>query len=180
MGCMQTVRRAHGEHPMAVIQNEYSMLWRGPETGVLPLCEELGIGFVCWSPLGMGFLANGVNASSRFVAPDFRAISPRFTPEVLPANMALADLVRSWAQRKNATPAQLSLAWLLAQKPWIVPIPGTTNATHMTENLGAASIALTAAELRQLNAAVAAIRIQGDRLPPAVAVMSAVEAPLKR
>ena len=177
---LQTVRRAHAEHPMAVIQNEYSMLWRGPESGVLPLCEELGIGFVCWSPLGMGFLAGGVNAASRFVAPDFRAISPRFAPDVLPANMALADLVRTWAQRKNATPAQLSLAWLLAQKPWILPIPGTTNATHMTENLGAASISFTADELRQLNAAVAAIRIQGDRLPPAVAVMSGAEATPKR
>ena len=177
---LQTVRRAHAEHPMAVIQNEYSMLWRGPESGVLPLCEELGIGFVCWSPLGMGFLAGGVNAASRFVAPDFRAVSPRFAPDVLPANMALADLVRTWAQRKNATPAQLSLAWLLAQKPWILPIPGTTNAAHMTENLGAASISFTADELRQLNAAVAAIRIQGDRLPPAVAVMSGAEAPPKR
>lgn len=177
---LQTVRRAHAEHPMAVIQNEYSMLWRGPEAGVLPLCEELGIGFVCWSPLGMGFLAGGVNTASRFVAPDFRAISQRFAPEALSANIALADLVRSWAQRKNATPAQLSLAWLLAQKPWIVPIPGTTNAAHMTENLGAASITFTADELRQLNAAVAAIRIQGDRLPPAVAVMSGVEAPPKR
>ncbi len=177
---LQTVRRAHAEHPMALIQNEYSMLWRGPEAGVLPLCEELGIGFVPWSPLGMGFLAGGVNADSRFTAPDFRAFSPRFAPEVLPANMALANLVRSWAERKNATPAQLSLAWLLAQKPWIVPIPGTTNAAHMTENLGAASIAFTADELRQLNAAVASIRIQGERLPPAVAVMSAVEAPSKR
>jgi aryl-alcohol dehydrogenase-like predicted oxidoreductase len=168
---------------MAVIQNEYSMLWRGPEAGVLPLCEELGIGFVCWSPLGMGFLAGGVKADTRFAtAPitDFRAISPRFAPEVLPANMALADLVRTWAQRKNATPAQLSLAWLLAQKPWIVPIPGTTNAAHMTENLGAVSISFTAQELQQLNAAVAAIRIQGDRLPPAVMAMSGLEAPPKR
>ena len=177
---LQTVRRAHAEHPLAVIQNEYSMLWRGPEGGVLPLCEALGIGFVCWSPLGMGFLAGGVKATSRFVAPDFRAISPRFSPDVLPANIALADLVRTWAQRKNATPAQLSLAWLLAQKPWILPIPGTTNAAHMTENLAAASISFTADELRELNAAVTAIRIQGDRLPPAVAVMSGTEAPLKR
>lgn len=177
---LQTVRRAHAEHPMAVIQNEYSMLWRGPETGVLPLCEELGIGFVPWSPLGMGFLAGGVNASSRFTAPDFRAISPRFAPEVLPVNMALAELVRNWAQRKNVTPAQLSLAWLLAQKPWIVPIPGTTNVAHMSENLGAASIAFTADELRQLNAAVAAVRIHGDRLPAVVAAMSGVDTPPKR
>ena len=180
---LKTVRRAHAVQPLAVIQNEYSMLWRGPEAQVLPLCEELGIGFVCWSPLGMGFLAEGVHAQSRFAsAPvmDFRAITPRFAPEALPANMALVELVRSWAQRKNATPAQLSLAWLLAQKPWIVPIPGTTNAAHLTENLGAASIAFSADELRQLNAAVAAIRIQGDRLPPAVMAMSGVEAPPKR
>ena len=131
----------------------------------------------------MGLLAGGVRADSRFAtAPitDFRAISPRFAPEVLPANMALADLVRQWAQRKNATPAQLSLAWLLAQRPWIVPIPGTTNAAHMTENLGAASISFTAEELQQLNTAVAAIRIQGDRLPPLVAAMSGVEAAHKR
>lgn len=180
---LQTVRRAHREHPVAVIQNEYSMLWRGPEAQVLPLCEELGIGFVCWSPLGMGFLAGGVRADSRFaMAPvtDFRAVSPRFAPEVLPANMALADLVRDWARRKNATPAQLSLAWLLAQKPWIVPIPGTTNAAHMTENLGAASITFSAPELQQLNAAVAAIRIQGERLPPPVMALSGIEAPPKR
>lgn len=180
---LQTVRRAHAVQPLAVIQNEYSMLWRGPEAQVLPLCEELGIGFVCWSPLGMGFLAGAVRADSRFaMAPDmdFRAISPRFAPEVLPANMALADLVRSWAQRKNATPAQLSLAWLLAQKPWIVPIPGTTNAAHMMENLGAASVSFTAQELQQLSAAVATIRIRGDRLPAAVAVMSGVEAAPKR
>lgn len=177
---LQTVRRAHAEHPMAVIQNEYSMLWRGPETGVLPLCEELGIGFVPWSPLGMGFLAGGVNAASRFTAPDFRAISPRFAPEALAVNMALSDLVRNWAQRKNATPAQVSLAWLLAQKPWIVPIPGTTNTAHMMENLGAASITFTADEMRQLNAALAVIRIQGDRLPPAVMTMSGVEAAPKR
>jgi aryl-alcohol dehydrogenase-like predicted oxidoreductase len=180
---LQTVRRAHAVLPVAVIQNEYSMLWRGPEAQVLPLCEELGIGFVCWSPLGMGFLAGGVRADSRFAMTpitDFRAISPRFAPEVLPANMALADLVRTWAQRKNVTPAQLSLAWLLAQKPWIVPIPGTTNAAHMTENLGAASISFTAQELQQLNAAAAAIRIQGDRLPPAVMAMSGVESAPKR
>ena len=180
---LQTVRRAHAVQPLAVIQNEYSMLWRGPEAQMLPLCEELGIGFVCWSPLGMGFLAGGVRADSRFAsAPimDFRAMTPRFAPEVLPANMALAELVQTWAQRKNATPAQLSLAWLLAQKPWIVPIPGTTNAAHMTENLGAAALSFTADELKQLNAAVAAIRIQGERLPPAVMAMSGVEAPPKR
>lgn len=180
---LQTVRRAHAVQPLTVIQNEYSMLWRGPEAQVLPLCEELGIGFVCWSPLGMGFLAGSVRADSRFEsAPvlDFRAISPRFAPEVLPANLALVDLVRSWARRKNATPAQLSLAWLLAQKPWILPIPGTTNMAHMEENVGAATIAFSADERRELHAAVAAIRIQGDRLPAAVAALSGVEAAAKR
>jgi aryl-alcohol dehydrogenase-like predicted oxidoreductase len=180
---LQTVRRAHAVLPLAVIQNEYSMLWRGPEAEVLPLCEELGIGFVCWSPLGMGFLAGGVRADSRFaMAPDmdFRAISPRFAPEVLPANMALVALVREWAQVKGVTPAQLSLAWLLAQKPWIVPIPGTTSVAHMQENLGAASVAFNASELQQLNAAVRAVRIQGDRLPPPVMALSGVEAAPRR
>lgn len=176
---VQTIRRAHAVLPLTVIQNEYSMLWRGPETQVLPICEELGIGFVCWSPLGMGFLAGTVRADSRFAsAPvlDFRALVPRFAPEVLPANMALVNVVRTWAQRKSATPAQLALAWLLAQKPWIVPIPGTTNMAHMEENLGAASISFTADELKQLNAEVVAVNIQGARLPPAVMQMSGVEA----
>jgi aryl-alcohol dehydrogenase-like predicted oxidoreductase len=180
---LQTIRRAHAVQPLAVIQNEYSMLWRGPETAVLPLCEELGIGFVCWSPLGMGFLAGGVRADSRFeMAPvtDFRAISPRFAPEVLPANMALADLVRDWAQRKNATPSQVALAWLLSRKPWIVPIPGTTRAAHLRQNLGAAELRFTPAELAELDVAVAAVHIQGERLPPMVAAMSGVEAPLPR
>jgi aryl-alcohol dehydrogenase-like predicted oxidoreductase len=180
---LQTIRRAHAVQPLAVIQNEYSMLWRGPEAQVLPLCEELGIGFVCWSPLGMGFLAGAVRADSRFEsAPvlDFRAISPRFAPEVLPANMALVNVVRTWARRKGVTPAQLSLAWLIAQKPWIVPIPGTTNMAHMEENLGAATISFSAGELSELNAAVSAVRILGDRLPAAVMAMSGVEAPLKR
>ncbi|TXT39881.1 MAG: aldo/keto reductase [Comamonadaceae bacterium] len=176
---VQTIRRAHAVQPLTVIQNEYSMLWRGPEAQVLPICEELGIGFVCWSPLGMGFLAGTVNADSRFAKEpvlDFRAVVPRFAPEALPANMALVNVVRTWAQRKNATPAQLALAWLLAQKPWIVPIPGTTKMAHMEENLGAAAISFTPDELQQLNAAVAAVSIQGARLPPAVMQMSGVEA----
>lgn len=180
---LRTIRRAHAVQPLAVIQNEYSMLWRGPEAQVLPLCEELGIGFVCWSPLGMGFLAGGVQADSRFEAAplmDFRAISPRFAPDALPANMALVEVVRSWAQRKNSTPAQLALAWLLAQKPWIVPIPGTTNIAHMEENVGAALVTLTNEELQQLNSAVAAVHIQGARLPAAVLQLSNVEAPAKR
>ena len=167
---LQTVRRAHREHPVAVIQNEYSMLWRGPEAQVLPLCE---------SPLGMGFLAGTVNAASRFERQDFRASVPRFAPDALPANMALADLVKTWAARKNVTPAQLSLAWLSAQKPWIVPIPGTTQMAHMLDNIGAVDVVFSAVELEALNAALAGITIQGERLPPAVAVLSGVEAPLK-
>lgn len=180
---LETIRRAHAVQPLAVIQNEYSMLWRGPESQVLPLCETLGIGFVCWSPLGMGFLAGTVRADSRFAsAPvqDFRAISPRFAPAVLPANMALVDLVRSWAQRKAVTPAQLSLAWLLAQKPWIVPIPGTTSMAHLEENVGAATLSLSPPELHELNRAVAAIPVYGERLPAAVMSLSGVEAPPKR
>ncbi|MBK6615427.1 aldo/keto reductase [Ottowia sp.] len=177
---LQTIRRAHKEHPVAAIQNEYSMLFRGPEAQVLPLCEELGIGFVPWSPLGMGFLAGTVKATSRFEKQDFRAAAPRFAPDVLPANMALAELVQTWAARKNVTPPQLSLAWLTAQKPWIVPIPGTTNVAHLEENVAAASISFSAAELKELNAAVAAIPIRGARLPPAVLSATGVEAPPKR
>lgn len=177
---LQTVRRAHREHPVAVIQNEYSMLYRGSEAQVLALCEELGIGFVPWSPLGMGFLAGTINAASRFDRQDFRANVPRFAPDVLPANMALADLVKTWATRKNVTPAQLSLAWLTAQKPWIVPIPGTTNPAHLEENVAAGSISFSITELNELNAAVAAIPIQGERLPPAILSATGVEAPLKR
>ena len=177
---VQTIRRAHAVLPLAVIQNEYSMLWRGPEAEVLPLCEELGIGFVCWSPLGMGFLTGSVKADTRFASSpdmDFRAVVPRFAPEALPVNMALVKVVKSWAERKNATPAQLSLAWLLAQKPWIVPIPGTTKVAHMEENLRATKITFTSDELKQLNADIATVQIQGARLPPAVIQMSGVEAP---
>jgi aryl-alcohol dehydrogenase-like predicted oxidoreductase len=177
---LQTIRRAHAVHPVAVIQNEYSMLWRGPEAQVLPLCEELGIGFVPWSPLGMGFLAGRISGTSRFERPDFRATVPRFAPESLPANMALFELVKAWAARKNVTPAQLALAWLLAQKPWIVPIPGTTNPAHLEENVAAASVTFGPAELRELNAALAAIPVRGDRLSPPVLAATGVEAPPKR
>jgi aryl-alcohol dehydrogenase-like predicted oxidoreductase len=177
---LQTIRRAHAVHPVAVIQNEYSMLWRGPEAQVLPLCEELGIGFVPWSPLGMGFLAGRISATSRFERPDFRATVPRFAPDALPANMALFELVKAWAARKNVTPAQLALAWLLAQKPWIVPIPGTTNPAHLQENVAAASISFSPAELKELGTALAAIPVRGDRLSPAVLAATGVEAPPKR
>jgi aryl-alcohol dehydrogenase-like predicted oxidoreductase len=177
---LQTIRRAHAVHPVAVIQNEYSMLWRGSEAEVLPLCEELGIGFVPWSPLGMGFLAGTITTTSRFEQRDFRASVPRFAPDVLPANMALVEMVKAWAARKSATPAQIALAWLLAQKPWIVPIPGTTNVTHLEENVAAATISFSADELKALNAAVAAIPIQGARLSPPVLAATGVEAPPKR
>jgi aryl-alcohol dehydrogenase-like predicted oxidoreductase len=176
----QTVRRAHAVHPVAVIQNEYSMLWRGPEAQVLPLCEELGIGFVPWSPLGMGFLAGRVGARTRFAEDDFRAAVPRFAPDALPANMPLVRLVQTWARRKNATPAQLALAWLTDRKPWIVPIPGTTNVAHLEENVAAAAISFSAEELKELDGGVAAIPIQGDRLPPAVLAATGVEAAPKR
>jgi aryl-alcohol dehydrogenase-like predicted oxidoreductase len=177
---LQTIRRAHAAHPLAAIQNEYSMLWRGPEEQVLQLCEELGIGFVAWSPLGMGFLAGTITADSRFGEQDFRAAVPRFAPDNLPANMPLVDVVRTWAQRKDATPAQISLAWLTARKPWIVPIPGTTNVAHLEQNVGAAAIKFSAAELAELDAAIAAIPIQGARLPAPVLAGTGVEAPPKR
>ena len=177
---LQTVRRAHAVHPVAVIQNEYSMLWRGPESQVLPLCEELGIGFVPWSPLGMGFLAGAVSARTCFGEDDFRASVPRFAPDALPANMRLVRLVQTWARRKDVTPAQLALAWLTARKPWIVPIPGTTNAAHLEENAGAAAISFSSAELKELDAGLAAITIRGDRLSPTVLAATGVEAPPKQ
>jgi aryl-alcohol dehydrogenase-like predicted oxidoreductase len=176
---LQTIRRAHSVHPVAVIQNEYSMLWRGPEAEVLPLCEELGIGFVPWSPLGMGFLAGRVGARTRFAEEDFRASVPRFAPEALPANMALVRLVQTWARRKEVTPAQLALGWLSSRKPWIVPIPGTTNLAHLEENVAASAIAFSADELKELDESLSAITIQGERLPPAVLAGTGVQAPPK-
>ena len=175
-----TLRRAHATLPVAAVQNEYSMLWRGPEEVILPLCEELGIGFVPWSPLGVGFLTGAIDANTRFAPGDIRAVEPRFSPENLPHNLALVTLVKRWAAQKSATPAQIALAWLLAQKPWIVPIPGTTQMSHLVENVGAAEVRFTAAELSELNAAVAAIEIRGARLPQEVLVFSGVEAPVKK
>lgn len=178
---LQTIRRAHAVQPLAAIQNEYSMLWRGPEAQVLPLCEALGIGFVCWSPLGMGFLAGSVDADTRFTpGRDFRAAVPRFAPDALPANMPLVELVRAWARRKNVTPAQLALAWLTSRKPWVVPIPGTTNIAHLAENVAAATVSFTPAEARELDTALAAIAIRGERLPPPVLAATGVEAPPRR
>ena len=137
---LNTLRRAHATLPVTAVQNEYSMLWRGPEKEVIPLCEELGIGFVCWSPLGVQFLAGWIDANTRFAPGDIRGVESRFSPENLPQNLQLVALVKRWAERKRATPGQIALAWLLAQKPWIVPIPGTTQMAHMLENTGAANV----------------------------------------
>ncbi|NCC76229.1 MAG: aldo/keto reductase [Clostridia bacterium] len=175
-----TLRRAHAELPVTAVQSEYSMLWRGPEVKVIPLCLELGIGFVPWSPLGVGFLTGAIDAKTRFAEGDFRKTESRFAPENLPHNLALVDLLKSWAKRKQVSPGQISLAWLLAQKSWIVPIPGTTQMAHMLENIGAAAVRFTSAELDELNKAVAATEIQGARLPDFVQVFSDVEAPLKK
>ena len=172
-----TLRRAHAELPLTAVQNEYSMLWRGPEKEVIPLCEELGIGFVPWSPLGVGFLTGAIDEKTRFADGDIRKIEARFSPENLPHNLALVALVQAWARRKQATPAQIALAWLMARKPWIVPIPGTTQMAHMIENIGADAIAFDERELQELSTAAVAIAIQGQRLPPAVLAFSNVEAP---
>jgi aryl-alcohol dehydrogenase-like predicted oxidoreductase len=175
-----TLRRAHAELPVTAVQNEYSMLWRGPEEVVIPLCQQLGIGFVPWSPLGVGFLAGAIDANTRFADGDIRKVESRFSPEHLPHNLALVHLVNKWAERKNATPARIALAWLMAQKPWIVPIPGTTQMAHMLDNIGADHVRFTPSELAELNAAVAAIDVRGARLPDQVLVFSGVEAPAKK
>ena len=174
-----TLRRAHAALPLTAVQSEYSMLWRGPEAEVIPTCEQLGIGFVPWSPLGVQFLTGWIDAQTRFAPGDIRGGESRFSPENLPHNMALVEVVRSWAARKSATPAQISLAWLMAQKPWIVPIPGTTVMAHMIENSGAAAVRFTPDEIAELNTAVRAIEIRGQRLPDAVLAFSGVEAPPK-
>ena len=177
---LKTLRRAHAALPVTAVQNEYSMLWRGPEEGVLATCEELGIGFVPWSPLGVGFLAGAIDANTRFADGDIRKVESRFAPENLPNNLKLVELVRTWGQRKNAAPGQIALAWLMAQKPWIVPIPGTTQMAHMLENTGASQVRFTPLEIAELNAAVRAIEVRGARLPEQVLVFSGVEAPPKR
>jgi len=176
---LATLRRAHAALPVSAVQSEYSMLWRGPEKEVIPTCEELGTGFVPWSPLGVQFLTGWIDANTRFAPGDIRAVESRFSPENLPHNLKLFDLLKQWAARKQATPAQIALAWLMAQKPWIVPIPGTTVMAHMVENTGAAAVRFTAAEVTELNAAVRAIEVRGARLPEQVLVFSGVEAPPK-
>ncbi|MEV4033556.1 aldo/keto reductase [Streptomyces umbrinus] len=176
---LQTVRRAHAVQPLTAIQNEYSTLWRGPEENVLPLCEELGIGFVCWAPLGMGFTTGAMSPYFQFAEDDRRTVFPRNSRDNLAANMPLVQLLQDWAVRKGATPAQIDLAWLLAQKPWIVPIPSTTRLSHLLENIGAEEVRFSRDELAELNDAVARITIHGDRLPPEALAMTGVEAPTR-
>ncbi|OOG55916.1 aldehyde oxidase [Rhodanobacter sp. B05] len=169
---VQSIRRAHAVQPVAVLQSEYSLWWREPEQVVLPTCAELGIGFVPFSPLGRGFLAGKIDASTSFAKDDFRNNVPRFSPEARQANQTLVDLLGRIAAGKQATPAQIALAWLLAQQPWIVPIPGTTNLHRLKENIGAADIALSADDLRQIAESLAQIRVQGDRYPAHLAAQA--------
>jgi aryl-alcohol dehydrogenase-like predicted oxidoreductase len=162
---VQTIRRAHAVQPVAALQSEYSLWWRKPEEEVLPTLEELGIGFVPFSPLGKGFLTGKIDENTTFDSSDFRNIVPRFTPEARKANQALVDLLSRVAERKKATPAQIALAWLLAQKPWIVPIPGTTKLHRLEENIGAVAIELTPDDLREIEDASSKITVQGARYP---------------
>jgi len=162
---VQTIRRAHAVHPVAALQNEYSLWWRRPEDEVLPVLEELGIGLVPYSPLGKGYLTGKMDAGTTFDSTDFRSTLPRFTPEALKANQALVDLLGAIATQKNATPAQVALAWLLARKPWIAPIPGTTRLERLDENIGAVSLELTASDLHEIDSAAALITVQGARYP---------------
>ncbi len=175
-----TLKRAHKELPVSAVQSEYSMLWRGPENKVISACEELGIGFVPWSPLGVQFLTGWIDANTKFAQGDFRSLESRFETENIIKNMPLVDLIKQWAKEKSATPAQIALAWLIAQKDFIVPIPGTTNKDHMLQNIGAVNVHFTNSELKELNESIAKIIIHGNRLPDFVQVYSDVEAPLKK
>jgi aryl-alcohol dehydrogenase-like predicted oxidoreductase len=168
---VRTIRRAHAVQPLAALQSEYSLWWREPEQEILATLEELRIGFVPFAPLGKGYLTGTISAHTRFESTDMRNIAPRFTPEARTANQALVDLVAHIAVRQQATPAQIALAWLLAQKPWIVPIPGTTKLHRLEENLGAADIELTSADLREIDRALSKITVQGERYPPFLAAM---------
>jgi aryl-alcohol dehydrogenase-like predicted oxidoreductase len=168
----RTIRRAHAVQPVTAVQSEYSLWYRAPEGEILPTLEELGIGFVPFSPLGAGFLTGKIDASTKFDSSDFRSNVPRFAPDALKANLALVDLVRDVAARKGATPAQVALAWLLAQKPWIVPIPGTTKLHRLEENLGATAVELTFEDLREINNVASRIPLQGERLPESVLRMT--------
>jgi aryl-alcohol dehydrogenase-like predicted oxidoreductase len=161
----KTIRRAHAVQPVTALQSEYSLWWRKPEAEIIPTLEELGIGFVPYSPLGKGFLTGAIKEDAKFDSTDFRSTLPRFTPEALKANQALIDLLGTIAKRKNSTPAQIALAWLLAQKPWMVPIPGTTKLSRVEENVGAVSVELTPEDLRDIEATASKIKIEGDRYP---------------
>jgi len=165
---VETIRRAQAVQPVSALQSEYSLWWRRPEEDVLPVCEELGIGFVPFSPLGRGFLTGKIDENTTFDSTDFRNIVPRFTPEARKANQVLVELIRKIAERKNATPAQIALAWLLAQKSWIVPIPGTTKVHRLEENIGAVDVELTADDLREIDEATSKITVQGARYPEAM------------
>ena len=162
---VKTIRRAHAVQPVAALQNEFSLWWREPEAEVLPTLEELGIGLVAYSPLGRGFLTGKIDENAQFGSSDFRGTLPRFTPEALKANKAVVDLLGEIAKKKRATPAQIALAWLLAQKPWIVPIPGTTKLSRLEENIGSVAIELTADDLREIDHAASKITVQGERYP---------------
>jgi aryl-alcohol dehydrogenase-like predicted oxidoreductase len=164
----KTIRRAHSVQPVSAVQSEYSLWWRKPEADVIPTLEELGIGFVPYSPLGKGFLTGTISEDTTFDSSDFRSTLPRFTPEARKANQAMVDLLSRIAASKQATPAQVALAWLLAQKPWIVPIPGTTKTHRLEENIGALKIELTAKDLREIDRAASQIAVQGDRYPEAL------------
>jgi aryl-alcohol dehydrogenase-like predicted oxidoreductase len=168
---VQTIRRAHAVQPVTALQSEYSLWWREPEKEVIPTLEELGIGFVPFSPLGKGFLTGKIDENTTFDSADFRNVVPRFSPENRKANQVVVDLISDIAQRKNATPAQIALAWVLAQKPWMAPIPGTTKLHRLEENLGAANVELTADDLREIDSAVSKLAIQGERYPAAAQKM---------
>jgi aryl-alcohol dehydrogenase-like predicted oxidoreductase len=165
---VKTIRRAHAVQPVTAVESEYSMWWRRPEEELLSTLEELGIGLVPFSPLGKGFLTGKIDEKTKFDKSDFRNIVPRFTPEALKANQALVDLLRTIAERKKATPAQIALAWLLAQKPWIIPIPGTTKLSRLEENIGAVAVELTSGDLHDIDSTASKITIQGDRYPEAL------------
>lgn len=168
----QTIRRAHAVQPVTALQNEYSLWWRRPEQEIIPLLEELGIGLVPYSPLGKGFLTGAMSSTTEFASNDFRSKLPRFAPEALRANQAFVDLLGDVARRKNATPAQIALAWVLAQKPWFVPIPGTTKLHRLEENIGAAAVELSQDDLREIDDAASSIQAQGDRYPEAIEKMT--------
>ncbi|MGA3068445.1 MAG: aldo/keto reductase [Tepidisphaeraceae bacterium] len=169
---VQTIRRAHAVQPVTALQSEYSLWWRKPEAEVIPALEELGIGLVAYSPLGKGFLTGKMSENTKFESNDFRSTLPRFTPEALKANQAMIDLLGRIAEQKRATPAQIALAWLLAQKPWIVPIPGTTKLHRLEENIGAVAVELSAGDLADINSAASEIRVQGARYPERLEAMT--------